>query len=332
MKTKPVNMNIELTTRCPLNCPQCYCDLNTGKDIEPQVAKYWISEAAKNGVESIYLSGGETLCYPYLFEVLAEACKVCANVNMAISGYGFTQDVFEKIKAVGINGLSVSLNGSTNEINSLTRDGYSLAIKALSLLHDNDYPHTILNWVMHSNNCDDFPNVVAIAEQYKVSQIIVFGFKPDKHHELNTQPTYTQMKQVANFIKNYRGTVKINVESCYSPLLAIASETPIFGNLNVGVNKGCLAGISRFSISVDGKLSPCRHLDLYEDHASLEEYWSNSRILDEIRKMHESKELPCAGCHYEKYCRPCLAVEHKINGSFYAGNRLCPVAAEKVEL
>lgn len=101
------------------------------------------------------------------------------------------------------------------------------------------------------------------------------------------------MKQVANFIKNYRGTVKINVESCYSPLLAIASETPIFGNLNVGVNKGCLAGVSRFSISVDGKLSPCRHLDLYEDHASLEEYWSNSRILDEIRKMHESKELPC---------------------------------------
>lgn len=332
MRTKPVNMNIELTTRCPLNCPQCYCDLNTGKDIEPQVAKYWISEAAKNGVESIYLSGGETLCYPYLFEVLTEAGKVCANVNMAISGCGFTQDVFDKIKAIGINGLSVSLNGSTNEINSLTRDGYSLAINALTLLRDNAYPHTILNWVMHSNNCDDFPNIVAIAEQYKVSQIIIFGFKPDKHHELNTQPTYEQMKQVANFIKNYRGTVKINVESCYSPLLAIASETSIFGNLNVGVNKGCLAGISRFSISVDGKLSPCRHLDLYEDYTSLEEYWSNSRILDEIRKMHESKEFPCAGCYYEKYCRPCLAVEHKINGSFYAGNRLCPVAAEKVEL
>ena len=332
MKTKPVNMNIELTTRCPLNCPQCYCDLNTGKDIKPQVARYWISEAAKNSVESIYLSGGETLCYPYLFEVLTEACKVCANVNMAISGYGFTQEVFDKINAIGINGLSVSLNGSTNEINRLTRDGYSLAIKALSLLRDNAYPHAILNWVMHSNNCDDFPNVVWIAEQYNVSQIIIFGFKPDKHHELNSQPTYNQMKQIANFIKNYRGSVKINIESCYSPMLAVASETPIFGNLNVGVNKGCLAGISRFSVSVDGKLSPCRHLDLFEDHASLEEYWSNSHILAEIRKLHESKDLPCASCHYEKYCRPCLAVEHKVNGSFYAGNRLCPVAAEKVEL
>ena len=149
----------------------------------------------------------------------------------------------------------------------------------------------------------------------------------DDHSDI--ADSYPQMKQVANFIKMYRGTVKINIESCYSPLLAIVSETPIFGNLNVRVNKGCLAGISRFSVSVDGKLSPCRHLDLYEDRASLEEYRSNSRILAEIRNLHESKDLPCAGCYYEKYCRPCLAVEHKINGSFYAGNRLCPVAEKR---
>ena len=332
MKSKPVNMNIELTTRCPLNCPQCYCDLNTGKNIDPEVAKFWISEAAKNGVESIYLSGGETLCYPYLYEIISKACSVCTNVNMAISGYAFTQEVFDRINAYGINGLSVSLNGSTEKINCLTRDGYSLAINALSLLRDNEYQHTIINWVMHSNNCDDFPNMIALAEQYKVSQLIIFGFKPDKHHELKTLPTYQQMLQVSKYIRSYKGPVKINIESCYSPMLAVASETPIFGNLNVGFNKGCLAGLSRFSVSVDGKLSPCRHLDLYEDHASLEEYWSNSLILAELRKMHENRFFPCDKCYFSKYCRPCLAVEHKINGSLYAGNRLCPVSAEKVEL
>ena len=40
----------------------------------------------------------------------AAAPVMMANVNMAISGYGFTQDVFDKIRAIGINGLSVSLN------------------------------------------------------------------------------------------------------------------------------------------------------------------------------------------------------------------------------
>ena len=47
----PVLMNLELTNRCPLHCPQCYCELNTGKDLDLEQALYWLDEAAKNKYE-----------------------------------------------------------------------------------------------------------------------------------------------------------------------------------------------------------------------------------------------------------------------------------------
>ena len=55
-------MNIELTTRCPLRCPQCYCTLTGGKNIDLNTAIYWIKEGASLGVKEVMLSGGETLC------------------------------------------------------------------------------------------------------------------------------------------------------------------------------------------------------------------------------------------------------------------------------
>lgn len=326
MKNHPINMNIELTTKCPLNCSQCYCNLNTGKDIDIETARYWLKEAGKHHVESIYLSGGETLCYPYLYEILEDACKVCSNVNIAISGYGFDKILCDRIMSTGINGISVSLNGSTKEINDKTRDGFDYAINALSILKESNYANTIINWVMHSCNCDDFIEMIRLAESYKVNQIIIFGFKPDRNMQLNTQPSYTQMKNIANIVRNYSGKIKINVESCFSPLLAIIGETKAFGNLNIGINKGCLAGISRFSVNVDGLLSPCRHLELFEKYETLEDYWNSSPTLQKIRLFHKNKEEPCKKCYYSQNCRPCLAVENKINGKLYSGNRMCPVA------
>ena len=63
---RPAQMNLELTTRCPLRCPQCYVSLNTGREMPLDTALYWLRDAAECGVKDINLSGGETLCYPQL--------------------------------------------------------------------------------------------------------------------------------------------------------------------------------------------------------------------------------------------------------------------------
>lgn len=325
---RPMTMNIELTTRCPLHCPQCYCSLTGGKDIPLDQAIYWLREGGRMGVKDAMLSGGETMCYPHLYEVVAAAKKYCQNPCVALSGYHFTQESFEKLVDAGVAGIFISLNGSTKALNEQTRDGFELAMDALALLKENQYENTTINWVMHRSNGDDLPGMTALAERYHVKNLVVIGVKPDSAHTLHTLPLREQMYNVRDFIRQYRGPVKLCVESCFSPMLALLGETKLFGNLNVGRNKGCSAGLDAFSVNVDGLLSPCRHLEYFERFDTLEAYWDHSPVLQEIRELGEKKEEPCSRCGYGPYCRHCLAINAKINNKLAFGHETCTIFTE----
>lgn len=73
----------------------------------------------------------------------------------------------------GVGGIFVSLNGSTKKIGSKNRDGYELTIHVLELLRDMAFDGVHSNWVMHSNNADDFANRITLCETYKVSALSV---------------------------------------------------------------------------------------------------------------------------------------------------------------
>ena len=83
----PLLMNLELTTRCPLRCPQCYCDLNKGKDLDIEQAMYWLEEAAGCQIQTINLSGGETMVYPHLTALIEKCHALGMESNIAVSGY-----------------------------------------------------------------------------------------------------------------------------------------------------------------------------------------------------------------------------------------------------
>ena len=63
-------INIELTTCCPLRCPQCYCSLEGGRHIPLETAVNAMKQARELGATHVELSGGETMCYPHLYEAV----------------------------------------------------------------------------------------------------------------------------------------------------------------------------------------------------------------------------------------------------------------------
>ena len=320
---KMYGLNLELTTCCPLHCPQCYCTLEGGKHLDLKIAKTKLKEAAEHGVKMVNLSGGETLCYPYLYEIVEYAASLGIQPNVAISGWHFTDEVYDKLVKSGVSGIFISLNGSTEEINSMTRDGYEYAIHALQILKDRGFNNTYINWVMHTYNADDFMNVVKIAEEYNVKYLVVLSFKPDSKHNLNSFPSKDQILKISHEIRNYRGRVQLAVESCFSQLLTVIRDTKLFGNMNVGPARGCRAGLHNYSINIDGLYSPCRHLDYFEDFHSLDEYLEKSEIIKIIRHTEENRRGPCANCKYANNCRPCLAVSSKLHGELYFGHEMC---------
>lgn len=325
MNFQPKLMNFELTTKCPLLCPQCYCSLNTGKNMDLNVALFWIDQASENGISTINLSGGETLCYPNLTHVIRYASSKGIKTNIAISGYGLTEQLYIELIDAGVDGIFVSLNASTEQINCKSRNGYKYAIKALELLQEKNYNNTTINWVMQNSNSDDFPQLVEIAEKYTVARVVVMALKPNSKKELLQFPNSNQMNSVCQFIKNYTGSVQLCVESCFSQMLALINDSFLFGNKNNNEPIGCMAGRTNLSVNVDGELSPCRHLEIFEKRKTLAEYWTKSETLKKLREIEKHESRPCSSCRYDGYCRHCIAVNYAINNEIYIGYEDCPI-------
>lgn len=322
----PHGMNIELTNCCPLRCPQCYCVLGGGKNIPLSIAIKRLKEASELGVKHVELSGGETMCYPYLYELISASRELGIAPSIATSGWHFDNIALAKLICAGVESIYVSLNGPTEESNSLTRDGYALSIQALKILKEYNFTKTFINWVMHRESVSLFLDMIALAEDYGVGGILIIDPKPTSYGELNTYPTAEQMFYVANLVKNYQGKVELIVQHCFSPLLALSCENKLWGNRNRGQYKGCTAGICSFSINVDGDFIPCRHLNFVEKWDSLNDYWHNSPILKAIRNLEENQREPCNSCKLCNFCRHCLAINNDLNNELFFGNELCTIA------
>lgn len=322
-------INIEVTNACPLRCPQCYCTLEGGKHIPLEKVRELLLEGAKMGMSHVEFSGGETLCYPHITEAIKLAAELDLSPSIAISGWGFDETTYDKLIEAGLDCIHVSLNASTKERNALSRDGFELSIAALELLKEKGFPNVIINWVMHRDTVDELPKMVALAEKYNVSSLLVIDPKPNSKNELNSYPTAEQLKSVAKLIKGNTSSVEIEVHHCFSVLAALVGENKLWGNLNRGIYQGCTAGLCSLSIDVEGNVMPCRHLPYAESCYSLKNYWENSPLLEKIRGLNVCRRHPCDSCRLSKYCRHCLAINAKIHNDLYIGNEFCPIYQEQ---
>ena len=325
----PEIMNIELTTRCPLRCPQCYCDLHQGKDIKKEIALQYIEQAARLKIPFINLSGGETLVYPYLTELLSFISFKGLKSAIAISGWGFDAAKLETLKTAGVDEIYVSLNGSTAEINAKSRDGYEQAIAALQLLQADRQIDYYINWVARNDNVADFPKLVRLAQAFKVKGIVILESKPDADYMLQAQLSQENFLFLADYLKRHnQPEISIEVEPCFSPLRAYINNYYLY-NRNTGVNKGCGAGRNAMAVDVDGNLIPCRHLLYPEAYEDIEDYWWNSKVLDKLRSFEDKRGEPCQSCYLNNNCLSCRAVADKVEKNILSGNHYCVIGERK---
>lgn len=319
----PEMINIELTTRCPLRCPQCYCDLHRGKDIDPKLALKYIEQAAQLNIPYISLSGGETLVYPHLTELLQSIRAKGLHSAIAVSGWGLDAVKLQELKNAGTGEIYVSLNGSGPEVNGRSRQGYELALNALRLLQADRQTDYYLNWVARNDNAADFPELVRLAQSLDVKGIVVLESKPDANYTLQATLRPENFIMLAEYIKRHdQRTIPIEIEPCFSPLRAFIHRR-FLGNANTGFDKGCGAGRSNLAVDVDGNLLPCRHLLYPEAWDRIEDYWRDSSVLETLRSFEDHKKEPCRSCSLGKYCISCRAAADKVEKDLFSGNQYC---------
>lgn len=317
----PKILQLEITDRCPFNCPQCYRLSLADKDADINRLKSLISYAKDRGTTQIVLNGGEPLLYKHIEELLVFLSQTNIYVNCFSSGYGLTDEIIKYLHNPFFN-YCVSLNGSNKAINDLSRCGFEYAVSAMSILKSNGIPFGI-HWVARHDNILDLPNLLSLLENKGATFISIGSNKLTHKREIDSPLSDDDFKELVGLIRNYFGPIKIFIENCFPELS---------WHLGLGLKSrfsGCGAGRTMCHITTDFRYAPCTHLHYYEEYPSIEEYWTNSHILESIRKRNVHDTSSCCNCELINNCKMCFAASNESYNNPNAGILGCKVNSIK---
>lgn len=298
----PQIVNIELTTICPWKCPQCYKKIKgiEEKNFGWSRLQELLVEAKTVGVRKILFSGGEPLFYPWIKEAIKLVKKLEMELYISTGGVEIQDELYDIMTQ--LDALYISLNGSTEEVNQKSRDGFKAAKRMLFEAKKRGIK-TRINWVARRDNVEDFPQLCKFAEDVGVEAIDILKNKPDARGEINGQLQYKDIEFLANFImRNTLEKIKINIESCFFELRNLCGI-----KIKNSILKGCSAGKYSMAINVWGYMMPCTHADgriSVCSEANLIEFWNKENILKDVRDS-DPKYKECEQCQYYEWCSPC---------------------------
>lgn len=304
----PIMMQLEITEKCPFNCPQCYNKVSPISMNLHEIAKH-VEQAHSLGVKKVILNGGEPLLHENIIEIFKIILKLNMNVAFYTSGYGLTSEILDVVKSNPKIEMYISLNGSTEKINGYSRQGFSTAIASLEFCKKENVPCGIV-WVARSDNVDDFPDLYHFVELQNVHSLLIIPNRPSRNNEITSALTKSDYEFLARAIKRFeKGKVHIRIDACFGLLSA-------YLNYKAAIFTGCYAGRYSYSVDVRGRYRPCTHMQRTECFNSSKDYWDESILLQNIRKSFNKIEL-CNMCIRKNKCSPCPLMTN----SMVAGQR-----------
>jgi MoaA/NifB/PqqE/SkfB family radical SAM enzyme len=318
----PAIVNIQLNNYCPLKCPFCYMKFENKIDMNLIELDKHLGELMLLGTRSILFGQGEPMCYPNIYDAVKLAKEKGFHVRIATGGVGCSYNKFRRLKAFGLDVIYISLNSFDKEKNDISREGYDYAINAIKMAIQASIK-VVLNYVAQESTISVFYNYIQEAKKMGVNEISILREKVKANGNIGNYTKQSLMK-LADVINT--DEISIGIEECFCELNVIVKDrilTPL---------QGCAAGRTMMAITVDNCYLPCPHLRSKKEKAnSINEYWTSSIILENLRKVRLT-EKPCLNCSNIRKCTPCQAIfiDDRDNLSF--SRKECPISTYKRRL
>jgi len=175
MASGPLSLIAEITHRCPLHCVYCSNPLEMQARERELTTAIWanvFASAAQLGILQLHLTGGEPLARPDLAELIAAARKANLYTNLITSGVGLGEERLAALVEAGLDHIQLSFQDSqeaaANEIAG-TR-AHALKIDLARLIKRQRLAFT-MNLVVHRQNLDRLPEMIALAEELAADRL-----------------------------------------------------------------------------------------------------------------------------------------------------------------
>ncbi len=248
------SVQVEVSTHCQLNCLMCpksifrkdwiheHMDLDTFRNVPFKLFRY------------AHLQGwGEPLLNPNIIEMIEIAKREGCSVGITTNGV-LLQEFARELANAGIDLVAVSIASPKLEEHRKIRgcDLYEI-LEGIRLLSEYGIPKIVVTTVMMKNTVKNLPELIKIAKEYGVSEVIAnnLDYVPSKDLEELKVFSHEEDRELTRILEDAKKVAKnsgvnvvvkpVKLEECL-----VCAENPI---------KNCL-------VTVDGRIAPCVYLHL----------------------------------------------------------------------
>jgi heme b synthase len=297
-----------------------------------------MDEIASISKPVIILTGGEPLLRPDIFDLARYGTDKGFRMVMATNGTLMTEEAVQKMKASGIQRISVSLDGPSSETHDAFRKvkgAFESSLKGIELAKRGGLEFQI-NTTITQMNLHLIADILKLAVDLGAVAHHIFLLVPTgRGKELQDQEiSALDYEKTLNWFYEQRERVPLQLKATCAPhyyriLRQRAKKegkkiTPKEYGLDA-MTRGCLGGISFCFLSHTGQVQPCGYLELDCGNVrkqSFKEIWDNSPVFLNLRNT-DGYKGKCGICKYRKVCGGCRARAYESLGDYMSEEPYC---------
>lgn len=343
-KRIPLGGAFELLPLCNMNCSMCFLRL-TPEEMQNQgtlrSSDEWLtlaSEAQKDGLLFLLLTGGEPFLFPEFTKLYKGLCKLGLILTINTNGTLITEEYANLLHEHKPRRVNITLYGSSDEVYEKlchNPNGFTQVMNGIRLLKERDIPIK-LNGSLTKYNQDDLENIQKVAKELDLPiEIDTYMFPCSRkgslsfNHEARLNPTeaaesYIKVKQNEWSTEQFQEMAQ-QMSDCYR-YGKDSSETLPPDAIP------CRAGLSSFWINWKGHMTPCVFME--EPHIPVFEKGFH-QSWEYIKQKRDQMFLPqkCSSCKNRNFCSVCAASVINETGCLAeVPSYVCKLTAEKLRL
>ena len=343
-RARPPVVSWIMTRRCNMHCLHCYpaSESNPGTaelGFEEQVEAARKLSAAN--VQVVFLSGGEPLLLPRLFDLVGVMRRLGLRVWLCTNGSLIDEGIARLITASGIEGVSVSLDSTDDAVHDRLRchaGAWEKALHATRLLREAGLVVDV-ECTLTRINRPDLCALHSLATELGVASLGVKRFRPLGRGRENAELlalTLDAYHETVNGLIDARRNGGADVHFDDPAVYVRHRQLGSFGGTRMNgwhSTFGCLAGFVWIGLQPNGNLTPCPLLEipvcniLRDDVATA---LDRSRVITRLGDRHD-RGGRCGACDSRLDCGGCRAAAYAASGDYLAEDPFCVYASPSNE-
>ncbi len=202
---------IKLTSRCNLRCVMCrYWRTEREDTVSSERWRQVFHELRELGGRKVHFSGGEVFLRPDFLDLAESAIDAGLKVNVTTNGTLVTRDAVRRIGRIGVNSVSISLDGPTASAHDAIRRqprAFARSVATIRrLVRLGGKPRVRINTVVMRENFRRLPAMVRLAGELGVHELLPMPVdeRGPRRHRLSRRQILEHNREIAPRVEALR--------------------------------------------------------------------------------------------------------------------------------